>query len=371
MTRATITRKLRIYDPSALPAWLQGKAINEWVEVPSSRIDQAVAWSNYSAVKGVMGKPGLFADSGAAIKASGSELFIAGGGHTDYAGNEIFSLRLADDAPVWVRRTDPTPNAQIPWGVSQDAPSAYYDDGRPAARHTYWNLQFCDERDLAVFFGCYGTFSANANSFAAVDAFDANANEYIPGFATPSATGTWGSGVVTAGGGDVYMFNQNGLIRRWNQASNTFADVATRGPYNPETGFAYDSKRNRILRMPRFGSGAVAAAVYDLNNNAAATTVTMNGYSTGVSGGKGAVIYCPAADAYYAMNWGEATLWRIDPVTFAAAAVTTTGSAPPMNYDPGGDGFGRFYGRFNYAPELRAIVFALRPSHPVRVMRTA
>jgi len=384
MTRATITRKLRITDPGALPLWLQGKPVHEWVAVPapagrtSSAIEHAEDWSNYTpSMKGVNDNTGLFNDSGATLKASGSELFIIGGGHRDYSGNEVFSIRLGDDAPVWQRRADPSPDTMIPWNSMQDATSAYYNDGRPASRHTYFNLQFIDERNLVVMFGCYGTFSVAANSFSNVDAFDPVTNEYISGFSSASAIGTWGSGVTKAGNGDVYMFRENsGLIRRWNQATNTFTDVATRGAYSAETGFACDTTRNRVFRMPRIAYGsyvALPAALYDLNNNAAQTTPPLTGYSPtpAATRGAGSVIYCPVADAYFAMVWGQPTIWKIDAATFVATAINPGGDAPNMNYDPGSDGHGRFYGRYTYAPELRAIVLALRTTDSVRVMRTA
>jgi hypothetical protein len=75
-----------------------------WIEVPGTRIAD---------VQGAFQSPGGYKPyvnsySGACVKDSGSEVFLAGGGHADYAGNEVYTLRLQSDAPKWVRRRNPT-----------------------------------------------------------------------------------------------------------------------------------------------------------------------------------------------------------------------------------------------------------------------
>ena len=180
MTRATITRKLRISDPSVLPAWLQGAALFEWVTIPNSQLNQQTVWSDYTLGSGGAGSNvGLFAYSGGAVKTSGSELFIAGGGHADYAGNEGFSIRLADDAPAWQRRNDPTPGIPSAAIWKADFNSVYYPDGRPSARHTYWTLQFNDTLNKLLFVGAPAGWGDPPCYGENVDAFDPVTNDYV------------------------------------------------------------------------------------------------------------------------------------------------------------------------------------------------
>jgi hypothetical protein len=91
---------------------------------------------------------------GAAYDSDAQELlYVANGGHGDYAGNEAYALALWSDSPYWYRLTDPTPSslmnaiydnagsssvAGYPQNdaTTQKWPHAVYRDGRSRAMHT-------------------------------------------------------------------------------------------------------------------------------------------------------------------------------------------------------------------------------------------
>ena len=99
------------------PLWLQSKPVNQWIAVPGTELTastcaaQAAAGLTDSLCRDIgYGDPrrGILAYSGGALKKSGSEMLIfGGGGGKAWAGNDIRGLRLEDDAPAW--RTLVTP----------------------------------------------------------------------------------------------------------------------------------------------------------------------------------------------------------------------------------------------------------------------
>lgn len=371
--QSAIARKRKVNDGDGFPSWLDGAVRYRWVEVPNSTLSKAPGWNDYGPTKGTGNQTGLYVDSGAAVKASGSEFFLAGGGHADYAGNEVFTIRLADSHPGWVRRNLPTPPADIPWNANPErgTPASHYSDGRPAARHTYWQMQFCDQRNLLMFHGASAVYSQNAISFNTVDAFDPETNDYLPRDTfKPKALGTWGGLVVKVGNGDILQTqDHSGAVIYWTQATDTWSSIGVRGRYSAEHGTAWDSNRNRAFHYLDSGD---ACFYYDLSRPGfPAVNVRLTGEQwPSRNNRRGSMVYCPAADAYFALLWGNPKLYRIDAATFEVSIVPTTGTLQIGLGDPGSNGYERFYGRFNYLPELKALVFALKWDLPLRVMRT-
>lgn len=154
--------------PAAIvPSWLG--PVGEWSTAPSSTLNASgVGWSgtspggsgNYTSVVqawggGVLATQGVF--RGGAY-ASGPHLVIFGGGHGDYAGNELYAYGpLTSDAPTWARLIDPT----VP-GVSGSERDG---SGYPVARHTYDTLVYLPDYEQMICFGAAGTYPiGNSNS---------------------------------------------------------------------------------------------------------------------------------------------------------------------------------------------------------------
>lgn len=75
--------------------------------------------------------------SGGAFDTRRERLLIWGGGHSGYAGNEIYAFDIATRR--WSIVWGPTPNEQIP---PKGGPYETYMDGNPGARHTYDNIEY-------------------------------------------------------------------------------------------------------------------------------------------------------------------------------------------------------------------------------------
>ncbi|GAA4404824.1 hypothetical protein [Quisquiliibacterium transsilvanicum] len=346
-------------ETGALPAWLSSAKVFEWRAVPGSRLEETEAWTGYKGAAGNMGKAGILSYSGGVIRTKTSELFIAGGGHLDYAGNEIFSIGLASDSPVWTRRIDPS--TSTPWDTS------YYPDGRPASRHTYRNLAYSEALDRIIFFGGapWGNQPIATNL---VDTFDPNTNEYGPPNLITSAPRTIGGPVGTgmAANGDFYIhqFKDNHLYK-WQQSSNTWFDLGPKGTTQYDTPYAVDTKRNRLFRIPW---GSYPARIYDLQNAGALSNVELRGPAAPSIDQGASLVYDPVVDVYWLWKRNDANLYRIDAETFEATVQPVDGILPKVAYK---DARHRIYGRFNYVPKLRGLVFMLDHETDVMFIRTA
>lgn len=121
----------------------------------------------------------------------GKFLVLFGGGHGDYAGNELYAYGPLDsDSPTFSRILDPT--VPGPDDVARVG-------GYPVSRHTYNQLSYVHSLNRMICSGAAGVFHTG-NGFNVVDAFDFNLNpalgtpwtNYDSGFRDFAAGGTGG-----------------------------------------------------------------------------------------------------------------------------------------------------------------------------------
>ena len=341
-----------------LPAWLASAKVFEWREIPGTRLDESEVWKNYKAAPGTLGKYGILAYSGGTVKTKRSEFFISGGGHQDYAGNEVYSIVLNTDAPSWVRRNNPSTE------LADNKP--YYPDGRPAGRHSYWAIQFIDRKDRLMFFGM-APWGVKPGSYGTVDGFDPTINDYEPAGTYASQDGLGGpDGVGRDAEENIYTHSgRTGNLYKWTLATNTWENLGYRGAYQHNTPFAVDTKRNRMFRPP---SGSSKAGYYDLNNQGALSLLTLTGPAAQAAVGPAQVVYDPVNDVFWLWKRNDATLYRVEAETFHTTVQPVQGALPRVAYK---DARHNIYGRFNYVPELRGLLFMLDASGNMFFIRTA
>src|SRR5262245_57280132 len=103
-----------------------------WYEAPSSHLD-SVAYSPQP--PGAEGVSAVIDDwTGGAYDTVNDRLIAWGGGHSGYAGNEIYVFEL--DTLKWKRWNAPSSNVSCNFSVNE------YPDGRPCAMHTYDYVDF-------------------------------------------------------------------------------------------------------------------------------------------------------------------------------------------------------------------------------------
>jgi hypothetical protein len=342
----------------ARPAWVTSLPLKTWAQIPNTVMRNVMApdpaGHNVNSTT---------AWCGAALKESGSEIFFTGGGHTDGSSNAVYSIKLNAASPQWVMRRTPTPLAQIV------ANASHYTDGRPTSRHTYWNIQYHQQRDLLMLFGGAAVYGNGNFSFPIIDAFDPATNDYLQAGTFPNYPGTILAGMTAAQSpaGDVWLSHTNGDLYVWRTAMGThgaWTKLATQPSFAIDSPSVYDPVRERIVRFH--------TTTRSINpNTGASSTVSLTGPEAARITRQAQAIHVPELDCYLFVRFGTSTtsgpmqILNVDPSTWEVTAFGELGTPPSLgtsNY---------FYARFMYVPELKCIVFMHSVGLNLYVLRVA
>jgi hypothetical protein len=318
----------------------------------------------------------IYADSNSRLAYSGmglrdNELILAAcGGHTDYSGNEVTSIDLAADTPAWRLRSSKSASANVVPDV------AYYRDGKPSSRHTYWSTHYSTTRSRLMLHRSRFVFGS-AVSFNASNGFNLTANSW-------DAAGTWRDG-FTSGCRDWFdnvwaLTDSSQTLMKWTAASDSWSvagDFGTSGPGYP---LAHDNARNQLFALSwgdGEGSGSGLTAAKFTNNGAVRTAVTFNA-SAALSALRAsqpayaAMDYDPENDRFYFYAGAAGEEGRIYAIAPNAGSVwdvsilaLRTGSPlPPTALESG------LCSRFRYVPALRGCVLMVSGTSPLYFIRT-
>lgn len=368
--------------PVGLPAWLAGAELNQWIEIPGSVHAGSPAAPTDDPTNLYCGSNNRLAFCGAALK--GTELFLAAaGGHDDYSGNQVTSIDIGVDNPQWQLRHAATPPLQR----TKDA--AYYADGKPSSRHTYWSSHYSAYHNRVFLFGCRAAYGTGGFTASVLDGFNPNTNAWDP-------AGTWPSGggihcIDSDGNGWGVGINLGGFIK-WTKETATSATVAT---FDPPSGvpLAHDSKRNQLFSLS-WGSGedlygtASKAYKYPMAGTSR-TLITFNASDAWTKWQQdrteyGAMEYDPDNDRFlfydgrglfgderdlsstprmgriYVIKPNSGNVWDMNILSLAAGSITpaSTLGAGVLN-------------RFRYVPALRGFVLMARGTSSLYFLRTA
>lgn len=210
------------------PAWMSGKPVGEWFEIP-----------------GTAGAGGAAVDafSGMAVNELTNELLIAAaGGHGDSADNRVVSLSLAADTPSWIVRAAASKAVQ--------ANVAYYTDGLPSSRHLYSSLHFVPQVNRLMLFGSYGNYGS-AWAFPKVDGFNLDTNKWDPaGTWADMPAGYYGAGQIRSTGEIISTW-----LKKWSPVDRKWTDlVANPSGDSARWPMAVDARRNQLFTL-QWGDG--------------------------------------------------------------------------------------------------------------------
>jgi len=330
----------------------------EWYEVPASNMNAVdpcpaggCVYSGATGARSVMDAWG-----GGVYDSTRDRLITWGGGHADYAGNEVYAFGpLTSASPTWQRVTEPSTSIQ------QNV--THYPDGKPSARHSYNYLVYDTVRDSMFSLAGSATYGSPGGGSNEVDSFN-------------FATGTWRSNWPVNSGANAiaaiaaydsvlnvswYHGTFSSPLVKFDPAGNGGAGAVTTYPtyiyLNYYATPAIDTKRHKMLAIGGYG-GARQFYLWDLNNpSAAPTSPSTSGAAGGVELESAAALgfaYDPIGDRYVAWNGGT-TVFTLNPDTWVwtqvDAAATNTVAASSLTPNSNGT-----YGRFRYIPSKNAFI---------------
>jgi hypothetical protein len=123
------------YELSAHPAWYTSSTTSEWRTFSGGPADTLSAVDPCPAgtcsYSGTERQPSMVTAWCGAAASPNSLIIAAQGGHSNYAGNEVYEFVFNTATPRWFRRIDPSTSLQ--------SNVAYFADGKPNSRHGYKN----------------------------------------------------------------------------------------------------------------------------------------------------------------------------------------------------------------------------------------
>lgn len=313
-----------------IPAWVQALAVGEWAVVPSS--------NTLTNVQAASAARNVVEAWGCACASSSGDVYLWGGGHGDYSGNEVYRLRLNQATPIWNRLNDPSSP------VTEDA--SYNPDGKPTSRHTYQSHWFANGK-LVSLGGAY-TYRGGTGDTSNVDVFD-------------PVTLTWNTNVADGGNwlacgdhatGLIYSAAPSGsssFTYRSMSPSYVWTTLGNDGTYTSFAGAAFDSVRQRIYRIG--GYDALPVRYWQIGTGGADPALSGSAASQFDSAGTyPGVDYDSQNDCILLKSPSGAAVYRLNCSTLACDTYVTSGVTPAAAVNG-------VNGRFKYLPSLKGFVY--------------
>ncbi len=309
-------------------------APGQWYEVQGSRMDKVYPGSIPSGDPATI----MVAWSGGVYDSNNDRLMVFGGGHTDYAGNEVYAFDI--NSLAWSRLSNPS--------APRDADR--YSDGTPTSRHTYDSMKFVPALNSMCSFGVGSRWQIGYPSNVS-DCFDVGTGRW---FQIPNVPRS------SAGPGHRTAYDPNTGLIYHHGGSTGNAGISVFDPsskkwvatYNGVSWMqvnataAFDPKRNKMISI-----GAGEAFVWDIGAGSYTAKPLNTSGANGIVGSQApGVVYDPVIDRFVAWS-GGGSVYTLNMDTLVWSQVSLTNSVRP------GPGQSRgTYGRFQYIPSKNLYV---------------
>jgi hypothetical protein len=340
-----------------IPPTVANMAAGTWLRVPSSNLSQVNPCPtnncSYSASAGINAV--MDAWNGGTFDSSRNRLIVWGGGHNDYAGNEVYAFDMS--TLQWSRLTNPsTPNTNN---------SGIYADGTPASRHTYAGVGYLPNVDRmlqsggAIYQNGYGNnmtwfFNFSNNTWQRRADAPSPSNGECCGYAVAYDAVTGHVFRSHGGGLSEYDPNQNSWINHGGNSPSLYINAAI-------------APADRLMVAVGGGAYGVAGTYYWRLNPPSGTMTKANttGDKTIEIGTAPGFAWSSAANVFVGWNGGSA-VYTLDPKTWVwtkitpAAANTVVPTAPNLRGT---------YGRFQYVPSMNVFVLVNKVNEDVYIYK--
>jgi len=338
--------------------------------------------------------------SSAAADDAHQRLIVWGGGHRDYAGNEVLVLNL-NGTPAWERFTDPTmPVPYLNDGSAWEGLKPYYvrrhDGGQyqpgasPSSRHTYNSLQYVPyQNKLYSFGGSVANLGYFSQETWTLDMATKTWTMVGPPF---SLAPTYPTAAYNPGNGHIVMHDKSTSLLDFDPHTNKWKTLTNGYHVNDGSTAAIDPVNNLFVVA---SSGGTYPSVMDHTlqvfslsaphrmqawNNAGCDLIYRNGGLTwdsalglmvGYPGGGNQIYLLNTGPKDVATPFGSVASHRCLDVPISMKTSPVKGvDYPPDPEGTGGDANGVF-GRFAYFPSLDVFVLVNNRGQDAWILRLA
>jgi hypothetical protein len=338
-------------------------AVGRWLEVPDSKLASvAFQWpAGVTFTRNGVGVKGVISCwSGGAYDSKRDRLIVWGGGHSAYAGNEIYAFDVG--RLKWVRVNDPTLDTDPEGNLEA---TGLYADGNPRSNHTYNYVQYVPAIDRFCSFGMAGTFPSGQKGTNKNFAFDFEKARWEIKSVTPAhGIGACSAVDPVTGRAWVRGNGRGAVLAEWDPAGDVWTDRS--GGLTNKTNYAKTAAIDP-LRRRMYAVGGKQVYRYEIGKagRIAQDTVTTTGPQDVVEAACPGLEYDPVLDKL--VGWaGGPDVFTLDLDTLQWAKVSTSKDNRATPTPPCGTGT---YGRFRYMPSRNAYIVVNDVSQNVFVCR--
>jgi MYXO-CTERM domain-containing protein len=327
----------------------------EWYEVPNSHL-RAVAASTGSDIAGATGVAAVMdAWSSGAYDTVRDRLYVTGGGHNDYFGNEVYAFDV--NTLKWMRLTEPSPLA-----TGEKCPPA----DRPCATHTYDGLEYLpppSDRLLLQGFPNAGSSNVGYSTYL----FDPGAKTWQRMTAYSYTGNEQRTGAVSAydpvSGLFFYHTAFSGQLASYDAKRDQWKGYGYDGWLTYSFSAAIDPVRHQFVAIGDSSNGGQQEligkiATFDISDPAATDIKVVPTVTTGdqsaVAANNAGFDYDVVSDKLVA--WiGGGNVYALDAGTRSWKKHPPTNGVTPTDPNPNGT-----YGRFRYVPSKNLFILVNR-----------
>ena len=328
-----------------------------WYEIPNSRVDAVDPCpADNCAYTAVEGQTAVINDwNGGAYDTVNDRLIVWGGGHSGYAGNELYAFDL--NAGTWIRWTEPSTNTSCDFSTNE------YPNGSPCAMHTYDYVDFHPGSQSFVILGGASPYPQGGGGSPTAHMYSFASNAWRRG-----ADRTGGSTLEGATSGydptrDVFWVlpaydqkfakfdpNANGGVGQWTQYNNDNISIDAASAVDPvhDLFVTVDGRGNHTVRVHELANPSAAPVVVTTTGDTAPEQQAAAGFE-----------WDPATNQFVSWIGGTSVYtltppagdWKTGTWTWAQVQAAPTNTVTPTAHNPNGT-----YSRFRYVPSKNLFI---------------